>query len=545
MKLKEELRDVDIDDGPRVMFVPPPGRYSWPPVSEWGAVEWSCWLAQKGWTPPEIVQYLQVDRYRYGLGFKRHDKEAFKWFYTPGPRAVALHASKKPNTLYGGAVGGMKSHSARHDAYRHCFAIPEFRAIIMRRTFPELRRSHLDKMVVESDRINAFFQEEVMVWNKGDSELTFPKTGSKIIFGHCQNPGDEEKYLGDEYDAFYPDEAATYEKEQIIGVAGRLRSTKPDVYPRLIATTNPGGAKTQWLKQWFIDKEVPFADNPRYDPGDYEYIPSMLYDNPYLMDPDGTYHQYESRLFAYSPQRRRQLLNGDWNALTGQFFAEWDPRIHVQRLDIPDGCKIEMWVDWGYSPNPGVIHWVAIFPNGRIYVFAEWVFKQTIAAEVAKRAFTITKEEVLPTAKSKRVSKRVADPSMFAKDGHSGESYADTFHANGVPLVRGDNDRVLGWGRFRHWLAPHPEDGLGWLVYDPDCTYAVRTIPSLVHDKNDPDDVDTSGEDHAADADRYGLMARPSPPRNRRLSTPTLPYSVKSMLNELQQQAERRLGQVK
>ena len=43
------------------------------------------------------------------------------------------------------------------------------------------------------------------------------------------------------------------------------------------------------------------------------------------------------------------------------------------------------------------------------------------------------------------------------------------------------------------------------LRYFSTCKDSIRTIPSLVHDELHPEDVDTDGEDHAADALRYGL----------------------------------------
>jgi hypothetical protein len=45
----------------------------------------------------------------------------------------------------------------------------------------------------------------------------------------------------------------------------------------------------------------------------------------------------------------------------------------------------------------------------------------------------------------------------------------------------------------------------------PDCPYLIRTLPSMVSDERDPEDVDTDGEDHAVDALRYFVMGRPSP----------------------------------
>jgi hypothetical protein len=53
-------------------------------------------------------------------------------------------------------------------------------------------------------------------------------------------------------------------------------------------------------------------------------------------------------------------------------------------------------------------------------------------------------------------------------------------------------------------------DGQPWLTYDPSCTYSLRSIPALLADKNNPEDVDSSLDDHAADAIRYFAMSRPA-----------------------------------
>jgi hypothetical protein len=55
------------------------------------------------------------------------------------------------------------------------------------------------------------------------------------------------------------------------------------------------------------------------------------------------------------------------------------------------------------------------------------------------------------------------------------------------------------------------------------CRDFVRTLPALQHDPDRSEDLDTGGEDHAADAARYACMSRPyvalpvvsPPPRDR------------------------------
>lgn len=523
-------------DNGRVRFLSPDGN-DWPPVPQWHFDHWHAFLSQHGWTEQESRQYFDYDRFTYGFGLRRSESEDFRWFYLPVPRAVDFHASKVPNLLYGGAVGGTKSTTARWDAYRHCWAIPEFTAIIMRRTHQELKRNHMKFVARESRRINDFLGREVMEWVPTEFELRFKHNNSIILFGHCQNEGDEEKYLSDEYDAFYPDEMATFTKTQILGVSSRLRSVTRDgvrLIPRLGGTSNPGGANTLWMRDWFITRQLSeedALDNPRYNPEEYVYIHARLYDNPYLMDPDGTFTTYENRVYARGGTRARQLINGDWSVISGQFFEELCGK-HFVDLHIPPGTKIERWIDWGYSKN-GICIWAAILGSGHIHVFHEYPFKKALPSEVSK---IIAKETInlLKMYPGMRIGKSVGDPAMWGTDSGTGESIARTFQkSHGVSMIEGDNQRVLGWSRFREWLAP-ASDGIPWITFSPRCRYTHRTLPTLIIDKNDPEDINTKGEDHAADAIRYGLMARPSPARLTGSSRIIyLPDSVTAMLNQL------------
>ena len=544
--MKFSVLPVDPVTG-RTRFLSPDGR-DWPSVPQWHFEHWHAFLSQHGWTEAQARQYFDFDRFTYGFGLRRSDDEPFRWFYLPTPRAVDYHASKVPNILYGGAVGGAKSTAARWDAYRQCWAVPEFTAIIMRRTHQELKRNHMKFVARESRRINDFLGQEVMEWVPTEFELRFKHNNSIILFGHCQNEGDEEKYLSDEYDAFYPDEMATFTKTQILGVSSRLRSVTRDgirIVPRLGGTSNPGGANTLWMRDWFITRQLSeedSLDNPRYDPAEYCYIHARLYDNPYLMDPDGTFTTYENRVYARGGARAKQLINGDWSVISGQFFEELSDK-HFVDLYIPPGTKIERWIDWGYSKY-GICGWVAILSSGHIHKFHEYPFTKTLPSDVAKN---IAKETVniLKRYPGSRIGKSVGDPAMWGTDSGTGESIAQTFRKNGVSMIEGGNQRVLGWSRLREWFAIAP-DGIPWLTISPRCRYTHRTLPSLIIDKNDPEDINTRSEDHAADELRYGVMARPSPTTLVGSSRVIyLPDSVQAMLDVLRGPSGVRLpGQV-
>jgi hypothetical protein len=62
-------------------------------------------------------------------------------------------------------------------------------------------------------------------------------------------------------------------------------------------------------------------------------------------------------------------------------------------------------------------------------------------------------------------------------------------------------------GEMRLGLAG--ELGRPLLYYLSNCPDSIRTLPTLQHDETDFEDLDTDGEDHIADADRYACMSRP------------------------------------
>jgi hypothetical protein len=130
----------------------------------------------------------------------------------------------------------------------------------------------------------------------------------------------------------------------------------------------------------------------------------------------------------------------------------------------------------------------------------------------------------------------VADPSIFIRDG--GPSIAETMGAAGCQWRRGDNKRVPGWAEMRRRL--NGELGRPLLYFLSNCDDSIRTIPTLQVDADHPEDLDTEGEDHAADETRYACMARPwikGQPEEEYIHFPKRPDQM--TLNELLEQHSR------
>lgn len=114
-----------------------------------------------------------------------------------------------------------------------------------------------------------------------------------------------------------------------------------------------------------------------------------------------------------------------------------------------------------------------------------------------------------------RVTEGVLDRAAFAQDG--GPSIAERIYFGSGSKVRfrhADNKRTAtagamgGWDQLRARLRGDG-DGRPMLYLFSTCTHTIRTLPLQQHDPARPEDLDSDGEDHAADETRYACMSRP------------------------------------
>ena len=111
---------------------------------------------------------------------------------------------------------------------------------------------------------------------------------------------------------------------------------------------------------------------------------------------------------------------------------------------------------------------------------------------------------------------------------------------------KADNRRVGvrgamgGWDQVRARLKGADDRPMLYLFST--CRDLIRTLPALQHDPNRPEDVDTEGEDHAADALRYACMSRPyilqdtKPPTEREVVAQLVAASQRRSLNDMYRQ---------
>ena len=399
-----------------------------------------------------------------------------------------------PRVAYGGARGGGKSWAMRRKFVILAAKYPNLRLLLLRRTLPELESNHINPLLAELSRFAKYNREKKV--------FSFPN-GSIIKLGYCDTENDVYQYQGQEYEVIGFEEATSFTEFQMTYIATCNRTVRTDFKPRIYYTCNPGGPGHDYIKRLFIDRDFTEDENP----DDYVFIQAKVTDNPALMEasPD-----YIKTLNALPDHLRKAYLDGEWDVIEGQYFPEYSRDVHVcTPFPIPLEWKRFRAMDWGYN-DPCCVLWFAVAPDRHIYVYREIYQNHTNASDIALLIKQMTGTE--------RISYTSASPDMWAKRGvrdvMGGESIAETFAKIGVPLIKADNSRIPGWNRVRENLAI-ASDGKPYVQIFEDCRNLTRTIPLLVYDKADREDVSDHCEDHAGEAFRYGLMSRPSPSRLR------------------------------
>lgn len=435
--------------------------------------------------------------------------------YKPQPRQVVYHKAKADEILYGGAAGGGKSEATIMDALKYGMKYQGSRQIIFRRTFPDLQRSIISRTL-------QVYPKELAKYNSAKHEWTLIN-GSIIELAYWDNDANYMNYQGAEYDVIRWEELTQFEERWYLYMLSRLRGSKP--FPRSVkSTTNPGGIGHGWVKRRFIDIGPPEQvhkmfvkddnGNQIYHPLTGEpvinklvFIPATVHDNQALIQNDPG---YLIRLMSLSDQERKQLLDGDWDTFTGQYFSEFSRSVHViEPFIIPEHWKRYTATDYGLDML--ATYWIAVDTQGNAYVYKELYESNLIISDAAKRMLSVNHED--------DVYSWYAPPDLWNRRQETGKSAAEIFRENGVPLRKSNNNRVQGWYNVKEWIKPvkQRDEQTGQPIITArmkifnNCTNLIRALPELRIDEKNPNDVATEPHEitHGPDAIRYFCSARP------------------------------------
>ncbi len=382
--------------------------------------------------------------------------------------------------LFGGAAGGGKSYGQVADAMLFALRYPRSRQLILRRTFPELEKSLIRTSL-------ALYPRGIYTFNASSHTGKF-KNGSTLDFGYCGGEADVYQYQSAEYDVIRFDELTHFTENQYVYLISRVRGANG--YPKQIkSTTNPGGVGHVWVKKRFIEPSESGKAFVGSDGMRRIFLPSLLDDNSFLSKSDPN---YRNRLLALPEREKKALLYGDWNIFDGQYFDEFDERIHViSPFEIPSHWRKYRTIDYGLDRLACL--WVALAPDGKVYVYRELCISNLPISAAASMILE-------KTPRGEDIYATLAPPDLWGRSQESGKSKATLFSEFGLNFTKTSNDRECGWLAVKELLRKR-ESGTRLKIFST-CRELIRCLPALVADKLRPTDCSTEPHDitHAPDA---------------------------------------------
>lgn len=443
--------------------------------------------------------------------------------WKPQPRQAALMRRFEDEAFYGGAAGGGKSEALVMEALRQVH-IPYYKAIIFRKTYPQLEEL-IDKSLHYYNRAEPHAR-----YNAGKHIWTFP-SGAQILFRSMPHLSDRTNYQGHAYDFIGFDELTHFTWDEYSYLFSRNRPNGPGTRVYTRATANPGGIGHGWVKERFVSAAPPMTtiweEVPVVFPDGHTenrkksriFVPSTVFDNKILLENDPG---YLTRLASMPDAERRALLYGDWDSFSGQVFTEWrnDPDHYkdhkfthvIEPFQIPADWSIWCGLDWGYS-RPFSVGWYAVNRNRQMVRIREYYGctgtpNEGVKMEPGAVARKIKEIEADDPNLRGRTIHRVGDPAIWGSDGT--ESIGALMERERVFFERGDHARIDGKMQVHHRLA-FDTQGYPRLQVFNTCKHFIRTVPALVYDEANVEDIDTDGEDHIYDELRYVCMRNPVP----------------------------------
>ena len=319
----------------------------------------------------------------------------YSWTPQKGTQLRAITATWCEELFFGGARGGGKSDYLLGDFAQDVNIYKEhWHGIIFRKISKEL-----DQLLKRSTQI---FTPMGAVFKVQEKKWIFPN-GATFRLAFLERDEDADKFQGLQFTWIGFDELPNWGTDVCYNkLKACLRSSFPIPYKRIRASGNPGGIGQDWVRTRFIDpnpqgftpiidekyinintgvqlalKDInkSITDNPSWKriKSTRIFIPSKLQDNKILMQNDPMYIAKLAQ--AGGAELVKAWLVGDWNAIEGAYFDDWDATLHIiQPFIVPTGWTRIRAFDWGYS-RPFCVLWGAvsdgspIMVNGKARVF--------------------------------------------------------------------------------------------------------------------------------------------------------------------------------
>lgn len=408
------------------------------------------------------------------------------------------------------------------------FDYPNTTGLILRRTYPELYKSHIFKLFDEFPIIRNW-------WNEQRKEISFPNN-SKLFFGSAEHENDMGAFYSAEFADIMVDEAQEFSQGELERLSGSNRCTANSaIIPKMLYTFMPGLSESglppkglNYLKRVFVDGVRRGEENRR----NWTFIQAFSWDNIEWarkeLERDGV---SEEEFYSWSEAQRREYfierteygaslaaltntylrdawLYGKWDVFQGQYFQNF--RYEKDTVDA-ESIRIQPWHkrwisgDWGFE-HPACFHWHAEDENGQVTTYREFWSKGLGEAELGRKIGELSQGEDIKSfflswdafgklnkATRKPITQLIAEelPSNVAAP---------------RPADASPGTRISGW-RLMHQLFEAGQ----WKI-SRQCEKLIECLPTLVRDmQRNSEDVlkvdhtDNYIGDDPADSARYGL----------------------------------------
>ena len=270
-----------------------------------------------------------------------------------GPQAE-LQTCETAELVLSGPAGTGKSVACLHKVHRMALQYPGSRWLIVRKTRASLTESGLvtfeRHILGEDNPICSGVQRE------NRHSYKYPN-GSEVVVGGIDKPT---RLFSTEYDGIYVQECNELSLGEWESLLRPLRNGKAP-YQQLLGDCNPD-APGHWLYKRATESHLCTMWHTLH-----EHNPRMH---------DGTEwtdfgRRYMSILDRLTGVRKQRLRWGKWVAAEGAVYDEWNAGVHlIQRFNVPATWPRYRAIDFGFG-NPFVCLWMAVDPDGRIYVYRE------------------------------------------------------------------------------------------------------------------------------------------------------------------------------
>lgn len=271
--------------------------------------------------------------------------------FTPPQKEFIFSTSRY--TMFNGGVGAGKTFSVIWKSLILSLSMPGSTGMIGAYTAPMINDSVLPRLLKELEVL----PKNLWDFKKGERNLYLPD--ALIRFRQI----DSEETLRSTEVSYIAIEEMTVglTQSKFDQLGARMRE---GIKAYFFGSTNPG-PKTSFLFKRFFEEKF---DNHR------------VITAPTSSNADNLPKGYMEDLMQRPEAWRTRFLNGEWGALEGMVYEEFDRRIHVRHIEIKTGWEYYLLMDFGFT-NPYACLIMAFDRIGTFYILDEY-YKARVWIEI-------------------------------------------------------------------------------------------------------------------------------------------------------------------